>query len=122
MDLAYDHVQEAVIIDQGDVNRKQPSTTDASSSSSASASAASNQANQQGQGLNAEFTEAYQAFSNSPWGMRLGGFLGAVRKQVCLHFHREEIGWELMGMGTGRSLRRSRQEIGDYRTGTEGFH
>ncbi|KAI5807421.1 hypothetical protein DFH27DRAFT_650931 [Peziza echinospora] len=64
MDLAYDHVQEAVIEAQ-EQNRK-PATT-----------ANSNE----GIGLNAEFNEAYKAISSSPWGMRFGAFMGTVKKQ-----------------------------------------
>jgi hypothetical protein len=32
--------------------------------------------------LNEEFQQAYKAISNSPWGARLGAFVGNVRKQV----------------------------------------
>lgn len=62
MDLAYDHVQEAVI-EAGEADRKPTESTD-------------------GVGLNAELNEAYKAFSNSPWGMKFGDFMGNVRKQV----------------------------------------
>lgn len=32
--------------------------------------------------LNSEIQDAYKAFSSSPWGSRIGGFLGTVVKQV----------------------------------------
>lgn len=63
MDLAYDHVQEAVV-EAGD--------GEAVASTSATGNSVS---------LNAEFSEAYKAISNSPWGMKFGGWLGEVKKQ-----------------------------------------
>lgn len=61
MDAAYDHIQEEVL-------RPDEATQQ--------------QAKQQPEGsLNAEFQEAYKSFSASPWGAKLGGFLGSVRKQ-----------------------------------------
>ncbi|MCJ1436030.1 hypothetical protein MMC27_005408 [Xylographa pallens] len=60
MDAAYDHIQEEVL---------RPDE-------------ASGQQVQEPEGsLNAEIQEAYKSFSASPWGARLGGFLGSVRKQ-----------------------------------------
>jgi hypothetical protein len=55
MDLTYDHIQGETFKENGDPN--QNST------------------------LNADIQDAYKAISNSPWGMRLGGFLGTVKKQ-----------------------------------------
>jgi len=64
MDLAYDHVQEAVTDNQeGSKSPTTPGTTN-------------NNVN-----LNAEFNEAYKVISNSPWGMKFGGWLGEVKKQ-----------------------------------------
>jgi hypothetical protein len=37
---------------------------------------------QQEESLNEELQQAYKAISNSPWGARLGAFVGTVRKQV----------------------------------------
>ena len=34
--------------------------------------------------LESDLQDAYKAFSNSPWGSRIGGFLGSVAKQVRL--------------------------------------
>ncbi|KAF8420177.1 hypothetical protein EV426DRAFT_634131 [Tirmania nivea] len=65
MDLAYDHVQEAVI---DNPEGSKPSTT--------SGTTTTNNVN-----LNVEFNEAYKAISNSPWGMKFGGWLGEVKKQ-----------------------------------------
>ncbi|CAM1501933.1 Fc.00g039170.m01.CDS01 [Cosmosporella sp. VM-42] len=69
MDLAYDHIQEdAYPKDQADKDKakaKQPETT----------------LNEDFQELNKDFQQAYKAFSNSPWGAKLGGFLGNVVKQ-----------------------------------------
>jgi len=65
MDLAYDHVQEAVI-----------DNPEGSNSPTTSGTATNNNVN-----LNAEFNEAYKAISSSPWGMKFGGWLGEVKKQ-----------------------------------------
>ena len=60
MDVAYDHIQEEVL------------TPD---------EAAKQGAKQQEGTLNTELQEAYKSFSASPWGVKLGGFLGNVKKQ-----------------------------------------
>ena len=64
MDLAYDHIQEdAYPKDQPEPkNTPKPEQTEST--------------------LNKDFQDAYKAFSSSPWGARLGGFLGNVVKQV----------------------------------------
>lgn len=72
MDLAYDHVQEAMI-EAGEPDRNQ------------------NSGSGQSIALNEEFTEAYKALSNSPWGMKFGAFLGGVRKQVCYVGEEREV-------------------------------
>lgn len=64
MDVAYDHIQEETLTDDNQ----------ASSSSD-------KKPTQPPPTLNAEFQDAYRAFSNSPWGARIGGFLGNVVKQ-----------------------------------------
>ena len=60
MDVAYDHIQEEVLSPD---------------------EAAEQQANKQQSDLNTEFQEAYKSFSASPWGAKLGGFFGNVKKQ-----------------------------------------
>jgi hypothetical protein len=64
MDLAYDHIQE-------DPNAKDQGAANEGSKS-----------DQPQPSLNSEIQDAYKAFSNSPWGSRIGGFLGNVVKQV----------------------------------------
>ncbi|TKA71742.1 hypothetical protein B0A49_04993 [Cryomyces minteri] len=59
MDVAYDHIQEEAL------SPDEPSDK---------------QDNNQ-RGLNSEFQEAFKAVSASPWGARLGGFFGTVKKQ-----------------------------------------
>lgn len=62
MDLAYDYIQEDAYTnkDESDGNKQdQPETT-----------------------LNNDIQDAYKAFSASPWGMKIGGFIGSVVKQV----------------------------------------
>ncbi|PUU72646.1 hypothetical protein B9Z19DRAFT_1008907 [Tuber borchii] len=61
MEIAYDHIQEEILTPEEHGKGKdaeKPSET-----------------------LNDEFREAYKAVSASPWGSRLGSFLGTVRKQ-----------------------------------------
>ncbi|KAK4994076.1 hypothetical protein LTR66_005823 [Elasticomyces elasticus] len=59
MDVAYDHIQEEVL----------------------SPDKAIDSHSKQSGGLNSEFQEAFKAVSSSPWGARLGGFFGQVKKQ-----------------------------------------
>lgn len=66
MDVAYDHVQEE---------------TYPSDEESASKETKKNTT------LNTEFQEAFKAVSSSPWGAKLGGFFGQVKKQVCGPYH-----------------------------------
>ncbi|VUC20841.1 unnamed protein product [Clonostachys rosea] len=63
MDLAYDHIQE-------DPNAKDQGAANEGSKS-----------DQPQPSLNSEIQDAYKAFSNSPWGSRIGGFFGNVVKQ-----------------------------------------
>ncbi|KAL1964750.1 hypothetical protein VTN77DRAFT_6617 [Rasamsonia byssochlamydoides] len=66
MDIAYDHIQEEILASNG------PSKSDDGSAD----------ANQRPNlNLSAEFQETFRAFSNSPWGIRIGGILDNVRKQ-----------------------------------------
>ncbi|MCJ1385814.1 hypothetical protein MMC17_008938 [Xylographa soralifera] len=60
MDAAYDHIQEEVLRQD---------------------EASGQQAQQPEGSLNTELQEAYKSFSASPWGARLGGFFGNVKKQ-----------------------------------------
>lgn len=59
MDLAYDHILESSLPDE---EKQKPG--------------------QQSASLNEDLQDAYRAFSNSPWGSRIGGFFGSVVKQV----------------------------------------
>ncbi|KAJ4419507.1 hypothetical protein N0V85_000987 [Neurospora sp. IMI 360204] len=63
MDVAYDHIQEETLTDDNQASSSLDKTP------------------AQPPTLNAEFQDAYRAFSNSPWGARIGGFLGNVVKQ-----------------------------------------
>lgn len=64
MDVAYDHVQEGNYPDDEGKRKQQPDG-----------------AVQEEKSINEEVQEAYKAFSASPWGMKLGGLWGTVRKQ-----------------------------------------
>jgi hypothetical protein len=65
MDLAYDHIQEEAY----------PKDNEASSSTEKKA--------EQQPSLNSDLKDAYRVFSASPWGAKIGGFIGNVVKQVC---------------------------------------
>jgi BSD domain len=65
MDIAYDHITEETF-----------SSDRASTPTPQKADASSSKPN-----LNTEFQETFRAFSNSPWGAKLGGLWGNVRKQ-----------------------------------------
>lgn len=69
MDAAYDHIQEDLL------RASTSGTTTPTASSSTTTSA------QQPADLNTELADTFRAFSNSPWGAKLGGFWGNVRKQ-----------------------------------------
>lgn len=70
MDLAYDHIVE------------ESYTKDEEVASAATDSGSKNKKPEQPSSLNSDLQEAYKAFSSSPWGARIGGFLGNVVKQV----------------------------------------
>ncbi|KAK3076988.1 hypothetical protein LTS18_011485, partial [Coniosporium uncinatum] len=63
---AYDHIQEE---NYPDVPEQKPGEAERSVNKPQSPS------------LNTEFQETFKAFSNSPWGARLGGLWGTVKKQ-----------------------------------------
>lgn len=67
MDLAYDHIQENSL--PKDADKKNGDAKDTKSDQPQSS-------------LNDDLQEAYKAISSSPWGMRIGGFLGSAVKQV----------------------------------------
>lgn len=60
MDVAYDHIQEESLSPEEEAERARK---------------------QQESGLNSEFHQAFKAVSSSPWGAKLGGFFGQVKKQ-----------------------------------------
>lgn len=70
MDIAYDHILESNFEDKSESQNRQnqPAAPQAS--------------------LNEDLQDAYRAFSNSPWGARIGGFFGSVVKQVCVSLSR----------------------------------
>ncbi len=75
MDLAYDHLAEQAF---NPVDRAATPTPAANSSSDATTP---KQPGSPRQTLQSEFQETFKAFSNSQWGVKLGGFWGNVRKQ-----------------------------------------
>lgn len=63
MDVAYDHIQGEAMSPE-EAKDKQLGSEDTTTN------------------LNKEFSEAYKAISSSPWGAKLGGLWGSVKKQV----------------------------------------
>ncbi|KMU83825.1 BSD domain-containing protein [Coccidioides immitis H538.4] len=68
MDVAYDHIQEEILASPENDKDSKPGDADPSETSSR-------------HHLGAEFQETFNAFSASPWGARLGGLWGNVRRQ-----------------------------------------
>lgn len=62
MDVAYDHIQEENFPDDEEGQPQDPSSPQRS--------------------LSGGFQDAYKAFSQSQWGVKLGGLWGTVKKQV----------------------------------------
>lgn len=75
MDLAYDHIAEQAF------NTGDRAITPTPGAESTSKGSSTPKASSPRQSLQAEFQETFQAFSKSPWGTKLGGFWGNVRKQ-----------------------------------------
>lgn len=63
MDVAYDHIQEESLSPEENKDRQLGDGAPA-------------------RDLNTEVREAYKAISSSPWGAKLGGLWGTVKKQV----------------------------------------
>lgn len=84
MDLAYDHIVEESLPKEDDGRRSRANTA----TTATGGHAVEGTVEQTQNNLNAELQDAYKAFSASPWGARIGGFLGTVVKQVCgMHMH-----------------------------------
>jgi BSD domain len=66
MDIAYDHITEETLSSDRASTPTPHNTADASFPK---------------HNLNSEFQETFRAFSNSPWGAKIGGLWGNVRKQ-----------------------------------------
>lgn len=69
MDIAYDHIQED-LLSSNEASKAGDGSADGSSSS-----------RRPNLDLSAEFQETFRAFSNSTWGMKIGGIWDNVRKQ-----------------------------------------
>lgn len=70
MDLTYEYLQQDPIAKKENESGAKDASEDGSKLEQAQSS------------LNDEIQDAYKAFSASPWGARIGGFLGNVVKQV----------------------------------------
>src|SRR6201996_8639447 len=78
MDLAYDHIVEQAY---HPANRATTPTPAAKPPADTTDGATPKQPSSPRQSLQSEFQETFKAFSNSQWGVKLGGFWGNVRKQ-----------------------------------------
>ncbi|KAH0841727.1 hypothetical protein AYO21_01042 [Fonsecaea monophora] len=77
MDLAYDHIAEQAYIAGDRATTPTPATNTSSDTNDTSTPKTTSPR----QSLQSEFQETFKAFSNSQWGVKLGGFWGNVRKQ-----------------------------------------
>lgn len=114
MDIAYDHIAEETYSD------RTPTPKPNSTSGPSAPSAPTN--------LNTEFQETFRTFSNSPWGAKLGGLWGNVRKQSSSYYAQaqrdvgEASGEALKGLtDLKESLvnRTRRASVGEEQTGVE---
>jgi hypothetical protein len=85
MDIAYDHIAEETYSDRTPTPK--PSSTQPPTSRP---------------NLNTEFQETFRAFSNSPWGAKLGGLWGNVRKQSESYYAQAQ---REVGEASGEALR-----------------
>lgn len=81
MDLAYDHIAEEAYAPGDRAVTPTPSAMNAPSTASNDAATPKASPPPTRQNLQTEFQETFKAFSDSPWGAKLGGFWGNVRKQ-----------------------------------------
>ena len=70
MDAAYDHITSFTLESSADPSTTSEHTLEKPSSPNAEPG-----------NLSTDLQDAYKSFSNSPWGAKLGGFFGSVRKQ-----------------------------------------
>ncbi|KAL2373264.1 hypothetical protein RJ035_000377 [Blastomyces gilchristii] len=80
MDVAYDHIQEEILTSH-DTNNNQENDPSRQEAGSSNADASAHSSQRPNLDLGAEFQEKFRAFSSNPWGARLGGLWGNVRKQ-----------------------------------------
>ncbi|KAL2162013.1 hypothetical protein VTH06DRAFT_7798 [Thermothelomyces fergusii] len=93
MDLAYDYIQESNF----------PGEHSESPSADKKPAAQTS--------LNADLQDAYRAFSSSPWGARIGGFLGTVVKQGESVYRGAQQELSAVGQDATRGLTDLRQSI-----------
>ncbi|KAK4174590.1 hypothetical protein QBC36DRAFT_37944 [Triangularia setosa] len=93
MDIAYDHILESNFEDKSDSQNRQnqPAAPQAS--------------------LNEDLQDAYRAFSNSPWGARIGGFFGSVVKQGESIYHEAQQELSAVSQDATRGFTDLRQTI-----------
>lgn len=88
MDIAYDHIAEETYTGDRAATPTPPKSDVPPTNTPASTSS------QPRSNLNQEFQETFRAFSSSPWGAKLGGLWGNVRKQGETYYAdaRREVG------------------------------
>ncbi|AEO64102.1 uncharacterized protein THITE_2109883 [Thermothielavioides terrestris NRRL 8126] len=93
MDLAYDHILESSLPEEHDDSQsgdKKPA---------------------QQSSLNADLQDVYRTFSSSPWGARIGGFLGSVVKQGESVYREAQQELSAVGQDATRGFTDLRQSI-----------
>jgi BSD domain len=90
MDIAYDHIAEETYSDRAPTPKPTSATTTAAADSASRPN------------LNTEFQETFRAFSTSPWGAKLGGLWGNVRKQGESYYAQAQ---REVGEASGEALR-----------------
>jgi hypothetical protein len=83
MDVAYDHIQEEILSSSATSIRDNENDQDSNNKNGdpSSTTGGGGQAENNNLDLGAEFQETFRAFSNSQWGMKIGGLWDNVRKQ-----------------------------------------
>ncbi|EXJ93036.1 hypothetical protein A1O3_01592 [Capronia epimyces CBS 606.96] len=81
MDLAYDHIAEQSFTPGDRVATPTPPVSNITPTTSNAATTPKPDHATARENLQTEFQETFKAFSNSPWGAKLGGLWGNVRKQ-----------------------------------------
>ncbi|PGH27735.1 hypothetical protein AJ80_00522 [Polytolypa hystricis UAMH7299] len=92
MDVAYDHIQEEILTSNNNNSNSNNNKSSPNGETASEGPPAAGGEQRPPLDLSSEFQETFRAFSNSPWGARLGGLWGNARKQGETYYNgaREE--------------------------------